>query len=169
MAYRLSMKKKQILVSIHVLSLVAWLGGTICMLLLGFYMKGAENREQLYYTLSSMNVIDVSLLKYPALVTLLTGILLSIWTQWGLIKHYWVLVKWILTFVIIIFSIIVTSEAFAFLLETVDKIGFISLQNKDFQIAWLQTIWGASINIVAMIFMTFITYLKPFGKVKNKK
>ncbi|BCU81921.1 hypothetical protein JIR001_17040 [Polycladomyces abyssicola] len=87
MAYRLSLRKKQLLVSIHVFSVVAWFGGAMCMLLLGLYMKHADNGEQLYYTLTNMHLIDITLIRYPAIMVFVTGIMLSIWTQWGLIKH----------------------------------------------------------------------------------
>lgn len=97
MAYRLSVRKKQMLVAIHVLSVMAWFGGTCCMLLLGWSMRSAENGPQLLYTLSSMHIVDEALLKYPALVALISGVLLSVWTNWGLTKYYWVLIKLILT------------------------------------------------------------------------
>src|SRR5690606_24640634 len=74
MAYRLSVRKKQMLVAIHVLSVMAWFGGTCCMLLLGWSMRSAENGPQLLYTLSSMHIVDEALLKYPALVALISGV-----------------------------------------------------------------------------------------------
>ncbi|TDF93741.1 hypothetical protein [Paenibacillus piri] len=53
-----------------------------------------------------MEVIDENPLKFPALLSLLTGILLSLWTQWGLVKHYWVLIKLVLTIMTIMMGIV---------------------------------------------------------------
>ncbi|MED1855033.1 hypothetical protein P4V33_25945 [Brevibacillus borstelensis] len=83
MGYKLSIRKKQLLIIIHVLSVVCWLGGAMVMLLLGMYMLKAENGEQLYYTLDNMHLVDVVFIRYTALVALLTGIVLSVWTNWG--------------------------------------------------------------------------------------
>lgn len=169
MAYRLNQKKKSILVAIHVLSVASWIGGTLGMLLLGVYLQNAANGEQLFYTLASMEVIDENLLKYPALLSLLTGILLSIWTQWGLVKHYWVLIKFALTILTIMIGILFLNKWTALLVDLVEETGFVALQNSQFQSTWLSIIITASFNLFCLAFMTFITYLKPFGKVKKNK
>ncbi|MBT2292817.1 hypothetical protein J7E73_27545 [Paenibacillus albidus] len=169
MAYRLSQKKKQILVAVHVISVASWIGGTLGMLLLGVYLKSAANGEQLAYTLSSMEVIDENLLKYPALLTLLTGILLSVWTQWGLVKHYWVAVKLILTVTTIMIGILFLDNWTASLADIIEDMGFATLQNQTFQTTWSSIIVTASFNLLCLFFMVFITYLKPFGKIKNSR
>lgn len=71
MGYKLSIRKKQLLIIIHVLSVVCWLGGAMVMLLLGMYMLKAENGEQLYYTLDNMHLVDVVFIRYTAVVALL--------------------------------------------------------------------------------------------------
>lgn len=105
MKFKFSIKQKQWIITIHVLSVVCWLGGAICMFVLGSYMLLSGNGEQLYYTLDNMHLIDVVLIRYTALVALLSGIVLSIWTQWGLFKHYWIVIKLILTVFLILFGI----------------------------------------------------------------
>ncbi|WP_040205296.1 hypothetical protein [Neobacillus jeddahensis] len=169
MAYRLNQKKKSILVAIHVLSVASWIGGTLGMLLLGVYLQNAANGEQLYYTLASMDIIDENLLKYPALLTLFTGLMLSMWTQWGLVKHYWVLIKFVLTILTIMIGILFLNKWSVVLVNLVEENGFIALQNSQFQSTWLSIIITASFNLFCLAFMTVITYLKPFGKVKKNK
>jgi uncharacterized membrane protein len=169
MAYKLTQKKKSILVAIHVLSVASWIGGTLAMILLAFYLKSGANDEQLLYTMASMEVIDENLLKYPALLTLLTGILLSVWTQWGLVKHYWVLLKFVLTLLTIMIGILFLSKWTAGLGELIEDIGFLSLQNEEFNSTWLSIVITSIFNLLCLCFMTFITYLKPFGKVKKNR
>ncbi|SFE80319.1 hypothetical protein SAMN05216378_4125 [Paenibacillus catalpae] len=169
MAYRLSQKKKQLLVAIHVIAVASWIGGTLGMLLLGLYLKSAVNGEQLAYTLSSMEVIDENLLKYPALLTLLTGILLSVWTQWGLVKHYWVTIKLGLTIVTIMIGILFLDNWTASLADMISEMGFATLQNETFQTTWLSIIITASFNLLCLLLMVFITYFKPFGKIKRRQ
>lgn len=168
MAYRLNQKKKSLLVAIHVISVASWIGGTLGMLLLGVYLQNAANGEQLYYTLANMEIIDENLLKYPALLSLITGIMLSIWTQWGLVKHYWVTIKFILTILTIMIGILFLNKWTASIGEMVKDIGFATLQNQDFQTTWWSIIITGTFNLLCLVFMVFITYYKPFGKIKKK-
>ncbi|CAH1201890.1 hypothetical protein [Paenibacillus sp. JJ-223] len=169
MAYRLSHKKKCIFVAIHVISASSWIGGTLGMLLLGLYLYSAANGEQLAYTLASMEIIDENLLKYPALMTLLTGILLSIWTQWGLVKHYWIVIKLILTLTTILIGIFFLNHWTASLVDMVSETGFATLQDHNFRSKWLAILLTASFNLLCLFIMVFITYFKPFGKIKKRR
>lgn len=166
---KLNLTKKNILVSIHVISICAWFGSTLCLILLGFYLKNAQNTEQLVYTLTSMHLIDENLLKFPALATLITGILLSIWTQWGLVKYYWIVIKLIITILIILLGIFFINDWFQYLIEAADKIGIQALNKHSFKSTWLLIILTGVFNLICMGFMTFITYFKPFGKIKKKQ
>lgn len=168
MAYRLNMRKKKVLVAIHVLATMAWFGGALCMLILGIYMGNAENQEQLLYTLANMHLIDGTLIKYPALVVLITGLMLSVWTHWGLAKHYWVLIKLVFTFLIILIGILFLSDWLSFLMETAELNQSAALQNDSFNKTRFYLTAGAIFNIALMALMTLVTYFKPFGKIKRK-
>ncbi|PFH92690.1 hypothetical protein [Bacillus sp. AFS088145] len=166
---KLNLTKKNILVSVHVLAVCAWFGGTLSLIILGLYLKNAQNSEQLIYTLSSMHIIDENLLKYPALATLVTGILLSVWTQWGLVKHYWVVIKLVLTVLIILIGIFLINDWFAYLVKTAEGLGVSALNQNKFESTWLSIIITGIFNLSCLAFMTFITYFKPFGKIKRIK
>ncbi|TDF90111.1 hypothetical protein [Paenibacillus piri] len=167
MALKLNLKQKNILVALHVISVAAWFGATLCMLLLLFYVKKAQNGEQLYYFLESMHVLDDNLIKYPALTTLLTGILLSLWTQWGLVKYYWIVIKLVLTIVTILIGIFFINDWFSFLLAAAKERGYAAMQSQDFQSTWQANVWAAVFNTAAYGFMVVITYFKPFGKIRK--
>ncbi|NMD71741.1 hypothetical protein HHO41_15685 [Bacillus sp. DNRA2] len=167
MAIRLSQKKKSVLVAIHVLSVASWIGGTLAMLLLTAFLSKGANGEQLLYTMESMKIIDENLLKYPALLSLFTGIMLSVWTQWGLVKHYWVIIKLVLTVLTIMIGILFLSKWTAGLGEIISDMGFLALKDEQFKSTWTSILMTSSFNLFCLGFMTFITYLKPFGKVKR--
>lgn len=166
MGYKLSIKKKQMLIIIHVLSVVCWLGGAMVMLLLGMHMLKAGNGEQLYYTLENMHVIDVVFIRYTALVALLTGIVLSVWTNWGLFKHYWIVTKLSLTILLIGFGIEYMGDWLSQIVRIAKQERFLALSDSAFLNASYSLIGGAIANIVSLIFMTAISYFKPFGKIK---
>lgn len=168
MSYKLSIKKKQWIIVIHVLSVVCWLGGAMCMLLLGTYMLKAENGEQLYYTLENMHRIDAVFIRYTALVALLTGIVLSVWTNWGLFKHYWILIKLILTVALIAFGIEYMGDWLSQIVRIGKQERYLALSDTAFLNASYSLLGGALANIVSLVFMTAVSYFKPFGKINRK-
>ncbi len=168
MKYKFSIKQKQWIITIHVLSVVCWLGGAICMFVLGSYMLMSGNGEQLYYTLDNMHLIDVVLIRYTALVALVSGIALSIWTQWGLFKHYWIVIKLILTVFLILFGIKFMGNWLSDLIQGADQMRIVALKDTGFLTTSYSLLGGAIANIVALVFMTAISYLKPFGKIKKR-
>ncbi|WP_284646404.1 DUF2269 family protein [Paenibacillus silviterrae] len=168
MSIRLSLKMKNALVALHVVAVVAWFGSTMCMLLLSLYAQRSVNGEELYYTLSGMHVIDDTLLKYPALATLITGILLSVWTHWGLVKYYWIVMKLVMTIGIILLGIFFINDWFGYLLETASRLGMASMDQELFQSTWQKLNIASIGNLTALAAMVVITYYKPFGKIRKK-
>lgn len=115
-----------------------------------------------------MHVIDDALIKYPGLAVLISGVIVSVWTPWGLVKYYWVVMKLVLTVALILIGILFVGDWFSFVVRTVDHYGAASLlQNQDFQAMRLSLILIAVLSITAMALMTFITHYKPFGKIKR--
>jgi len=168
MSYKLPVKKKQAIIIIHVLSVVCWLGGALAMLLLGMYMLQAENGDQLYYTLENMHLIDVVFIRYTALVTVLTGIALSVWTNWGLFKYYWILIKLVLTLLLIGFGIVYMEAWLSHVVRIASQARFLAFSDAAFMNRSYSLIGGALANIISLVFMTAISYFKPFGKINAK-
>ncbi len=73
-----------------------------------------------------MRIIDEALLKFPALATLITGILLSIYTQRGLVKYYWVVIKLVLTILIIFLGIYLINDWFGLLIKLANHLGIVA-------------------------------------------
>lgn len=167
MAFRFTIRQKQGLIILHVLAMVSWLGGAMSMLLLGSYMMFAENGEQLYYTVGNMELIDHYFIRYSALVALLTGIALSVWTPWGLFKYYWIVIKLVLTLGLIVFGIAYMGDWLYQVVQGASKLRGQALNDEGFIDAAHALTSGAIANISALVFMAAISYLKPFGKIKR--
>jgi hypothetical protein len=81
---------------LHVITSVGWLGVTIGMLVLAL---AAFDAPQLYPAMELLGDLVVLPLALGALVT---GVVLSLGTKWGLVRHRWVLVKFVLTVIAVI-------------------------------------------------------------------
>lgn len=87
----------------HITFSVGWLGSVACFLTLavvGFTSKDAQMARAAY---PAMKLIAWFIIIPLSFASPLTGIILALGTQWGLFRHYWILVKFMIT----IFSTIV--------------------------------------------------------------
>jgi hypothetical protein len=89
---------RKMILSIHITASVGWIGGVITYLVLVFAAMNGDS-QILRASWMAMNLIGVYALVPLSLAALLTGIILSLGTQWGLFRHYWVLISLLLTLV----------------------------------------------------------------------
>jgi hypothetical protein len=93
--------------------------------------------------------------------SLLTGIVQSLGTQWGLFKYYWIIVKLLLTIVITIF-----------LLLHLEPIGYIAriaadtvLSATKYRGIRMQLAVAAAGALLVLLVITAISVFKPWGKI----
>lgn len=83
--------------AVHVISSVGWIGAVACYLALTFVALAAPEAPNGRAAYVAMDFVTRLVIVPLALGSLLSGIVSSIGTSWGLLRHYWVLVKLILT------------------------------------------------------------------------
>jgi hypothetical protein len=83
----------------HVTASVGWLGGVLVTLALAVAVLVSPDAELVPAAYLVMDGVAGWLLVPLALAALLTGLLQSAITPWGLLRHYWVVVKLVLTLV----------------------------------------------------------------------
>lgn len=86
----------KLLLAAHIIVSVGWLGIVFANLVLGLAAIASETPEVSDALYSSMKVVNVAFLP-AAIATIATGVLLSLGTKWGLLRHYWVATKIALT------------------------------------------------------------------------
>ncbi|MEV0086478.1 hypothetical protein [Saccharopolyspora sp. NPDC050642] len=101
---RLSPRAYKLWSTVHLVVASAWLGVTAAKLVLGLaaVLTGAPPRAQSLYL--AVDAVDVA---FPplAIATLLSGVVLSLGTRWGLLRHYWVVTKLVLTVAVIVTAV----------------------------------------------------------------
>lgn len=81
----------------HVTSSVGWLGAVASFLVLSIAGLTSHDAERVRAAYVAMNLIGQFMIVPLSLAALVTGLIQSLGTHWGLIRHYWVLVKFVLT------------------------------------------------------------------------
>lgn len=133
---------------LHVITSVGWLGVTVGMLVLAV---AAFDAPQLYRAMALLGDLVVLPL---ALTALVTGLVLSLGTKWGLVRHRWVLVKFVLT------VIAVVATAFSLrsgLHEAAD--GIVGTAGGDVLVASCVSSTLYTVNTVLSVF-------KPWGRTR---
>lgn len=82
---------------LHVGASVGWLGAVTAFLVLAVTAMTTEDEWAMRAAYTSMDVIGSSALVPLSFAALVTGIIQSLGTPWGLIRHYWVLMKLLIT------------------------------------------------------------------------
>ncbi len=77
----------------HVVASVGWLGAVACSLALAVAAVTSQDPKLVRGAYLSLESIGWSVLVPLSIASLLTGLVQSLGTTWGLLRHYWVLAK----------------------------------------------------------------------------
>lgn len=87
----------------HILFAFCWIVGglTLCLLV---FITYPESGDELYMRSRILQIVDDYFIIYGAIGAFVTGLVYSIWTNWGFFKHIWISVKWVMIVVQILFG-----------------------------------------------------------------
>jgi hypothetical protein len=93
---RLSPAAYKLVLTAHIGVSVGWLGVVLAKVVLGLVALTTRAPDMAGALYLAMNVLNVA---FPPLAigTVVTGVTLSLGTKWGLVQHYWVATKLVLT------------------------------------------------------------------------
>ena len=92
-------KLRKGLLVLHIAVSVGWIGAAVTFLVVAVALAQGGNRELEQGAMAVLELIGWNVLVPLSLASLVTGIVQSLATPWGLIRHYWVLVKLLITVV----------------------------------------------------------------------
>ncbi|MGW8725650.1 DUF2269 domain-containing protein [Streptomyces sp. NPDC055808] len=133
----------------HVAVSVSWLGLSLSLLALGITAYTTDSPSMTEASYRAMKVFGDWLVLPIAVLTLVTGVVLSLGTRWGLARHRWVWIKFWLTLVTLCLS--------AFLLRP-EINGAVAAGVPDTSL-----VAAPVVSSSAYFFMTAISVLKPWG------
>jgi hypothetical protein len=145
--------------TLHVVSSVGWLGAVAVFLALA--IAGLEGREpqRVRAAYLAMDLTGWLVILPLSLAALATGLVQALGTTWGLFRHWWVLIK-----------LLITTLATAVLLVHMRPIGYMAevvsqrtLSAADFRSLRLQLVGDAAAAIVALLVATALSIYKPRG------
>ena len=88
---------RKLVLTVHLTCSVGWIGAVFAYLALNISALTARDMQTTMSAWTAMEVIGWWVLVPLAVAALLTGLIMSLGTPWGLFRHYWVLISLVLT------------------------------------------------------------------------
>lgn len=88
---------RKFVLTLHVATSVGWVGAVLAYILLDLATRNSQDAQTLVAAYVGMEMIATWALLPLAVAAFVTGLVISVWTPWGLFRHYWVIVSLLLT------------------------------------------------------------------------
>jgi len=158
-------KQTQILKIAHIFFFIMWIGGGIALTTLMF-VADPLLPDDVYMKFRSMQVVDDFLIIPGALGCFVAGIIYGVFTNWGFFKHNWLIVKWIMTVLQILFGTFALGPWLNGNVDIARDLRGAALSNPEFLNNIMNIkIWG-TLQVSLLLFMAVISVLKPWKKKK---
>lgn len=150
---------RKLALTAHVTVSVGWLGAAASFLALAIAALMSAGRETVRGAYAAMEVIGWYVIVPFCLAALVTGIVMSLGTPWGLFRHYWVLLKFLITVVstLILFGFTQTLSSLGSLAgDTTQSIDQLRALNQSPAL-------HSGGGLLALIVTTVLAVYKPWG------
>ena len=164
---KLTISQQKLLKAIHLVSVSLWLSSVVILMLLPIISKKITLGDELYMYNRAYHFIDMLILTPAAMLTLITGLIYSLFTKWGFFRHGWIVYKWFVTLFIIITGTVYLGPMVTKLLEISDVKRIAALQDQYYIQGEIIGQYAAIINSSLLIIAVFLSVYKPWKNVKK--
>ncbi len=146
--------------TLHIVTSVGWVGAVAAFLALALAGLASSDAQLARASYIAMDLTYRSVVVPLGLASLMTGIISSLGTEWGLVHHYWVLLKILATvpavFLMLVHVQPVERMAQAAAAKTLSGVGPIELQ--------IQLVAYAATALLILLVATALSTYKPRGR-----
>lgn len=151
---------RKFVLTAHVSSSVGWLGAVVVYLILATASLTSHDLQTAQAGYIVLHRVACSVIVPLSLAALLTGLVQSLGTEWGLFRHYWILVKSLLS--------IGAVSVLLLHLPTVSRVSRMAAQTTlsagDFTTLRLQLVVHAAGGLLVLLTATALSVYKPWGR-----
>jgi hypothetical protein len=153
---------RKLILTSHITFSVGWLGAVVVFLVLAFKGLTTTETQIAHAAFIAMEISTFFVIVPFCIASLLTGVVQSLGTKWGIFKHYWIVVKLVIT---------VAMTALLILhLEPISQLA--NINGGESQPSATETkmvinlIKKSALALIALIGVTTISIYKPWGKIQ---
>lgn len=140
----------------HVISSVGWLGAVLAFLALTISGLSSQEVQTVRVVYVAARPITLFAIVPLALASFLTGLVQSLGTKWGLVRHYWVL-----------FKLLLTVLATLVLLQYTETVSYFAVATVEMDESYLGGLWSyllhAAGGLLLLLLTTMLSIYKPRG------
>lgn len=163
---KLNINQRNWLLGIHIATGGLWFGTALCSVALALSMVLLLPGDALHGINLARSVMGQYIIAPAAVFSVITGVLLCSFTNWGFFKHYWVVAKQLTTLILIVVGSVwlesMTKEMMALSEAGRSQV----LQNPDYLALQNTAILGGALQVLALLAVIMTSTIKPWGKRK---
>ena len=147
---------RKFVLTVHLTSSVGWIGAVVAYLALGVSAVTSQDAQTVRAAWIAMELTGWFAIVPLALAALLTGLVMSLGTPWGLFRHYWVLITLVLT--------ILSTAVLLLHMPTVSSLADAAREADDADLGVLGgDLLHPGVGLLVLLVITVINVYKPRG------
>lgn len=159
---RLSRASRRLLLLLHLLVTMSWLGVDLVIGVLSFTGLTTDDPRTMATAYAALSMFGVPLLLTLGLLTLATGVLLGLGTRYGLLRYWWVAVKLVVGVVLTVLVVVAlkpTLDRAATETAVLDP----TLADRLSQVRF-NMVFPPIVSTTALVFAAYLGLYKPWGR-----
>jgi hypothetical protein len=149
-------RTRRFALTVHIIFSVGWLGAVVAYLSLVVALFTGGDAQTARSAWTSMELIGWFVIIPLAIGALLSGLVMSLGTTWGLFRHYWVVIKLVLTaFATVI--LIVHMPTVSLQVGEIESVGHVALGGPRGELV------HAGGGLLVLLVTTILAVYKPWG------
>jgi hypothetical protein len=150
---------RKLLLTAHIAVSVGWFGAVAAFLALAIAGLNGRDPQMVRSAYAEMELTARFVIVPLAFASLLSGIVQSLGTPWGLFRHYWVLVKLLLT----AFATIILLAKMPLIGYAARRAAETASSSADLHAAGIQLAFHATGGLLVLLVITALSVYKPWG------
>jgi hypothetical protein len=150
---------RKVALTAHVTSSLSWFGAVAVFLALAIVGMTSQDREMVRAAYLVMGVTTWFVIVPLAAASLLTGVVSSLGTRWGLFRYYWIVMKLIITLVATV-VLLIHTQTIDLLVGAAEKSTVLGAKLSGAQ---LNMVVASGLALVVLLVVTALSYYKPRG------
>ncbi|MEQ4482139.1 hypothetical protein [Cohnella silvisoli] len=161
------MKSRRVLLTLHLLFVAILFGVHVVLITVSLTAAVTSDESVLKACYTVMHLLAATSIRASTIGTVVTGILLSVFTSWGLFRFYWIIAKEILTLLCMVIGLVGIYDWTLKGVRVTDSFGMLARSSPDFTANQAFLFTGVVLQLLSMVAMYAISVWKPWGKVSR--
>jgi len=154
---------RKFVLTAHITFSVGWLGAVASFLVLSIAGLTSQDAEVVRSAYLAMNLIGLFIIVPMSLAALATGLVQALGSQWGLLRHYWVLVKFLLATFATIALLLHQFTAVAEAAKLVSGAAGGTVRSTELGRVGIQLVADSGLALLVLLTATTLAVYKPWG------